>query len=190
MACRSSSESGAMLSSLRTSGWSCRRRLRSRRVLLRGGSTDVSLSHRRPGQSADDAGTMRLMWRRVANIWWCEQITSRLGPALFPDDQPGEHNGDRGRGGISQVEPVLRFHENLRRYAMRKFHGVSDSFEVGFSAFGLHCGPRLVTPPTRASSHHVFRILPRTRSFSIGMRLAGDGAGCTAPNNSHPALHR
>jgi hypothetical protein len=85
---------------------------------------------------------------------------------------------------------VLRFHENLSRCDIPKFHDVSDRFEVGFSAFGLHCGPRLVTPATHPSSHHVFLIWPGTRSFSICISVAGGGAGCTAPNNSHPSLHR
>src|SRR3954454_24774716 len=113
MACRSSSDSRAMLSSLRTSGWSVSvaaaftARPASRR------EHDASLSHRRLGQSADDPGTMRLTRMRVANIWWCERITFKREPSSFPDDQPGKHEGDRGRGGIIQVEPVLRFHENL-----------------------------------------------------------------------------
>jgi hypothetical protein len=179
-----------MLSSLRTSGWSVSLAAAfTARVLLQGGSTDASLSHRRPGQSADDAGTMRLMRRRVPNICRRERITSGLLPASFPDDQPGEHDGDRGRGGISQVDPVLRFHDNPSRHGMRKFPGVSYSLEVGVSAFRLRCGPRLVMPATRASSHHVFPILPGTRSFSIGIRIADGGAGCTAQNNSHPSSH-
>jgi hypothetical protein len=36
---------------------------------------------------------------------------------------------------------MLRFHENLSRRGMRKFHDVSDSFEVGVIAFCLRCGP-------------------------------------------------